>query len=108
MEREIHFNTGEIKNLTMAQLKTFRDVIDAAISLKEKDGKEVLNEEVAPSRKDFEESRVKYSSEDIMAAIRQVGNGPLWDKAKKLSEKEYGQIRWPFVMYVYEKLGGKK
>lgn len=31
----------------------------------------------------------------------------LWDKAKKMSEKSYGEIRWPFVMYMYKKLGGK-
>lgn len=35
-------------------------------------------------------------------------NGPLWEKAKKIVEKEYGEIRWPIVMEIYEKMGGEK
>ena len=31
----------------------------------------------------------------------------LWDKAKKISEESYGEKKWPFIMYMYEKLGGK-
>lgn len=30
-----------------------------------------------------------------------------WSEAKKISEKSYGEHRWPFVMHMYEKLGGK-
>lgn len=35
-----------------------------------------------------------------------VKNGPLWEKAKERSQKEYGHIKWPFVMWLYKKLGG--
>lgn len=34
-------------------------------------------------------------------------NGPVWEKAKKASEEAFGQIKWPFVMWWYEKHGGK-
>ncbi len=34
-------------------------------------------------------------------------NGPLWEKAKKASEAAFGEIRWPFVTWWYEKQGGK-
>lgn len=30
----------------------------------------------------------------------------LWGKAKEASQKSYGKIKWPFVTYMYEKLGG--
>lgn len=30
----------------------------------------------------------------------------LWDKAKKASEDHFGQIKWPFVMYLYKEWGG--
>lgn len=30
-----------------------------------------------------------------------------WDKAKKISVESYGEKRWPFIMYMYEKLKGK-
>ena len=31
----------------------------------------------------------------------------LWEKAKKAVIKTYGKIKWPVVMSVYEKMGGK-
>lgn len=31
----------------------------------------------------------------------------LWAKAKRASEEAFGEIRWPFVSYWYEKRGGK-
>lgn len=31
----------------------------------------------------------------------------LWDKAKKISQKSYGELKWPFVMHMYKQLGGK-
>jgi len=31
-------------------------------------------------------------------------NGPVWEKAKKISRESYGEIRWPFVMWLYERL----
>jgi hypothetical protein len=30
-----------------------------------------------------------------------------WKKAKEAIHKEYGEYKWPAVMYVYEKMGGK-
>lgn len=31
----------------------------------------------------------------------------LWDKAKKASMKSYGELRYPFIMYLYKKMGGE-
>lgn len=99
-------NSGDLKRMTLEQLKTFREILNVAISQKE--GKAVTNSSKEPSRADFEASGAHYTSEQIMDAMHQVTNGPLWEKAKKLSQKEYGEIRWPFVTYVYEKMGGQK
>lgn len=30
-----------------------------------------------------------------------------WEKAKEASMKEYGEHRWPAIMYIYEKMGGR-
>lgn len=30
----------------------------------------------------------------------------LWEKAKKASIKEYGDIKWSVVTYLYKKMGG--
>lgn len=49
-----------------------------------------------------------YTPEEMQDGIHKVQNGPIWKKAKEASEKEYGEIRWPFVMYLYQKLGGGK
>jgi hypothetical protein len=35
-------------------------------------------------------------------------NGPKWEKAKEVSKAAFGEIRWPFVMWKYKELGGKK
>jgi len=34
-------------------------------------------------------------------------NGPIWEKAKQASEGAFGEIRWPFVAWFYQKHGGK-
>jgi hypothetical protein len=40
-------------------------------------------------------------------ALVLLKNGALWEEAKKASKASYGEIKWPFVMWMYEKLGGK-
>lgn len=30
-----------------------------------------------------------------------------WKKAKDKSMEEYGEHKWPFVMYLYKEMGGK-
>lgn len=30
-----------------------------------------------------------------------------WKKAKEASMKEYGEYRWPAIMFIYEQMGGK-
>ena len=59
-----------------------------------------------------EEHKHEYeslSNDEQMKPIMNPGHVDegLWDKAKKISMKSYGEIRWPFVQYLYEKLGGK-
>lgn len=51
----------------------------------------------------------KLSKEEQNAAILNPGHVDegLWDKAKKMSQKSYGEIRWPFVHWMYKQLGGK-
>ena len=51
-----------------------------------------------------------YTAAELQDGINRyrVENGPLWEKAKKHSQEEYGRIRWPFVMYLYQKMGGTK
>ena len=44
------------------------------------------------------------TNEEAWAA--HVENGPIWKKAKEAVQKEYGEIRWPVVQYLYKKLGG--
>jgi len=36
-----------------------------------------------------------------------VHNGPEWEKAKEASQAAFGKIKWPFVMWFYERHGGK-
>ena len=49
-----------------------------------------------------------FTNEEMAHAVSHVENGPIWEKAKEAVQKEYGHIKWPVVMYVYEKMGGKK
>lgn len=61
-------------------------------------------------RKEFEEyersNEIDHAK--LQDEIQRVGNGPIWEKAKEAVKKEYGSVRWPIVMYLYEKMGGKK
>ncbi len=43
----------------------------------------------------------------MLVELKDSEGDSLWEKAKEASKKSYGQIRWPFVVYLYEKLGGK-
>lgn len=61
-----------------------------------------------PEREDFENQTwfnmgPLFSTQEIQEAISKYSNGPLWEKAKKKSQDEYGQIKWPFVMFLYKK-----
>lgn len=39
--------------------------------------------------------------------LSHITNGPLWEKSKEASRKSFGEIKWPFVMWMYKKLGGR-
>ena len=49
----------------------------------------------------------QYTNEQLMEKINSYSNGPVWEKAKEASQAAFGQIKWPFVMWWYEKHGGK-
>lgn len=48
----------------------------------------------------------QFTNEEMTEAINHVTNGPVWEKAKEETQKEYGHIKWPVVMYLYKKMGG--
>jgi len=64
----------------------------------------------APPIENAVEEYENMSEIDQQKAIQNPGHvdEAKWSEAKKISEKSYGEHRWPFVMYMYEKLGGKK
>jgi hypothetical protein len=105
MPKTIEITNKQLMDLTLDQLQAFRKLVDAAINLKK--GQVTNSASINLDKNDFEGAGVHYSSEEIFDAIH-VGNGPLWDKAKEKSKAEYGEIRWPFVMWLYEQMGGKK
>ena len=53
----------------------------------------------------LEKGEMQYNSQDI-ANPGKVDEA-LWEKAKKISMESYGEIRRPFVTYMYKELGGK-
>jgi phage-related protein (TIGR01555 family) len=76
-----------------------------------KEEKEVKNEvEVMNYAPEFEASDApkKISHIEFLEALGNIQNGTKWEKAKEASKSSYGEVRWPFVMWLYEKLGGKK
>jgi phage-related protein (TIGR01555 family) len=48
----------------------------------------------------------QFTNEQLTEAINHVANGPVWEKAKEATQKEYGHLKWPVVMYLYKKMGG--
>lgn len=54
-----------------------------------------------------EENWKKISAREILATLDSHVDEALWNKAKRASQEAFNEIRWPFVMYLYTKWGGK-
>lgn len=39
--------------------------------------------------------------------LSHVTNGPMWTEAKEASRRSYGELKYPFIMWMYKRLGGK-
>lgn len=78
--KEKYGNVVDLDPMSPAQIKQYQDEYDALSH----DEKQVLD-------------------------IQNPGhvNEGLWEKAKKISMKSYGELRYPFIMSMYKKLGGK-
>lgn len=50
----------------------------------------------------YEPARVR-----ALVELKDGRGDSLWDRAKEASRKSYSEIKWPFVLYMYEKFGGK-
>lgn len=48
----------------------------------------------------------QFTNEQLTEAINGYTNGPIWEKAKEATQKEYGHLKWGVVMYLYKKMGG--
>ena len=63
-----------------------------------------------PNSSDYKFNYEKLDEVERMKPIMNPGHVDegKWDEAKKISHESYGEIRWPFVMWIYKhKLGGK-
>jgi hypothetical protein len=60
------------------------------------------NENQNPHKAEWE----MMSPDEQMSKIQNPGHvdESKWAEAKKISRESYGEERWPFVMYMYEKL----
>ena len=70
----------------------------------DKDPEHVETYENLKDEYEHDHGTFEMTNEEAWAA--HVENGPIWKKAKEAVQKEYGEIRWPVVQYLYKKLGG--
>ena len=66
------------------------------------------------SSQEFSDADHIYNYEKLSAIEKEgmiqnpgIVDEEVWKRAKEAVKKEYGEYKWPIVMAVYEKMGGK-
>lgn len=58
-------------------------------------------------KSDYDEKKwPNLSADELLSVLESHTDEALWDKAKKASQEAFGEIRYPFVMWLYQKWGG--
>ena len=104
----------DTSKLTDEQLKSLKNVCDASLNIRSAKVINTESELIDPKVRRLVRTEFDGAGGDKLYSQRQlneailINNGPKWEQAKKESQAEYGELRWPFIMYLYEKMGGKK
>lgn len=48
-----------------------------------------------------------YTTEELQDGIHKVSNGPVWEKAKEVSQAAFGRLNWHFIQWWYDSNGGR-
>lgn len=101
-------NGGDLRRMTTEQLETLGNMVQAAKQLNAKKKKNDEELDVAALIKEYESHGGDnfISREEQHTRMAMEKNGPIWEKAKEVSEAAFGKIKWPFVMWYYQHHGG--